>query len=61
LFDKVELYVTIDNLFDKHYATYGTFSATDEIPLLEAPDARNTRALSPAPPTAFYAGTRIRF
>jgi iron complex outermembrane receptor protein len=61
LFDKVELYVTIDNLLDKHYATYGTFSATGDVPLLEAPGATNTRALSPAPPIAFYGGTRIRF
>ena len=61
LFDKVEVYGTVQNLLDKHYATFGTFSSTGEVPLIEAPNAQNARALSPAPPIAFYGGTRIKF
>jgi outer membrane receptor protein involved in Fe transport len=61
LFDHVEIYGTVQNLLDKHYATFGTFSSTGEVPTIEVPNAQNTRALSPAPPIAFYGGTRIKF
>ncbi len=61
LLDHVEVYGTINNLFDRHYATYGTFSATGGVPMIEAPNARNTRALSVAPPIAFFGGTRVHF
>ncbi len=61
IFEAVELYGTVENLLDNHYATFGTFSSIGEVPLLQVPNAQNPRAFSPAPPIAFYAGTRIKF
>lgn len=50
----------ISNVLDRHYATYGTFSETDEVYLAEAPGATDPRSLSPAPPRRWKAGLRLR-
>ena len=59
--DGIQLFARIDNLFDSKYETLGAFSETDEVPLLEVPNADNPRAFSPAPPFAIYGGLRLRF
>ncbi len=59
--DYIQLFAMVQNLFDTKYETFGTFSETEEVPLLEAPNASNTRAFSAAPPIAIYGGVRIKF
>src|SRR5262249_44380578 len=59
--ESVELFATVENLFDKQYATFGTFSPTDDVPLSEAPGASNPRSLSPSMPRAFFGGLRVSF
>jgi len=56
-----EIFAMVQNLFDTKYETFGTFSATDEVPLIEAPNADNPRAFSAAPPIAVYGGVRFKF
>lgn len=57
---KVQIFGTIENLFDEEYETFGTFSPVNEVPLVEAPGASDTRALSPAAPRAVYVGLRLK-
>jgi outer membrane receptor protein involved in Fe transport len=61
LFGPIWAFGEISNLFDRHYATYGTFSETDEVYLSEAPGATDPRSLSPAAPRRWKAGLRARF
>lgn len=56
----VTLFAEVRNLFDRDYATFGTFSEVDEIELDEAPGASNPRAYGPGAPRRWYAGMRIR-
>ena len=57
--ERVELFATLRNLFDKKYETFGTFSPTSDVPIPEVPGASNPRSLSPAPPFSFFAGARL--
>ncbi len=61
LTDYIQVFAMIQNLLDTKYETFGTFSETEEVPLLEAPNASNPRAFSAAPPIALYGGVRVRF
>ena len=60
----LELYGRIDNLFDRRYATYGTYFETDALdnlspsPLPADPDPHT---LTPASPRAFLVGLRARW
>jgi outer membrane receptor protein involved in Fe transport len=57
------VYARVDNLFDNHYATFGTFFETDALPNFAAGGApfADARSLSPARPRAFYAGMKATF
>ena len=55
----VELFLQAENLLDTKYETFGTFSPTDEVPVVQVPDAENPRSLSPGPPVTVYLGIRI--
>jgi outer membrane receptor protein involved in Fe transport len=58
-----QVYARVNNVFDNHYATYGTFFDINAIPNLAnngAPFA-NPDSLSPALPRAFYAGLKATF
>ena len=57
--EKVELFATIENLLDAKYETFGSFSPTADVPIVEAPNATDPRSLSPAPPVSVYAGLRL--
>ena len=57
----VTLFAELSNVFDKHYATFGTFSETGEVALSEAPNASNPRSLGPGTPRRWLAGIRARF
>jgi iron complex outermembrane receptor protein len=49
----------IENLFDKRYATYATFTELDGLP--PSFDLTDRRTLSPAPGRLFFAGARAQF
>ncbi len=58
--DTLEVFSTINNLFDAKYETFGTFSPTGDVPMAEAPGASNPRSLAPAPPFSIFGGVRVR-
>ena len=57
----LHLFCEVTNLFDAHYATYGTFSQTDQIFLKEAPGAFNPRSISPGSPRRWLVGLKANF
>lgn len=56
----VELYGLARNLFDKRYATFGSFFEPEAAEALGV-QASDPRTISPGQPRAFYAGLRVRF
>ena len=54
----VEVYGLVQNLFNQHYYTYGTFFETDSFPYLNLTDPRT---FLPGMPMAAYAGVRATF
>jgi iron complex outermembrane receptor protein len=56
--DNVEVFALVQNLFDTHYETFGTFFDPTQIPFLGLTDPRT---LSPAPPLGAFGGIRITF
>jgi outer membrane receptor protein involved in Fe transport len=52
----VQLYGILDNLLDKHYATYGTYFNTASVPILSDP-----RSIVPALPFSVYGGLKVRY
>ena len=58
---KVSLFGAVANLFDGRFATFVTFSPTDQISLSEAPGASDPRSLGPAPPRRVTIGLSARF
>ncbi|MFX4085780.1 TonB-dependent receptor [Sphingobium yanoikuyae] len=57
----VTLFGEVRNLFDRHYATFGTFTEVDEIELDEAPGASDPRAYGAGAPRRWYAGVKATF
>lgn len=57
----VSLFGEVRNLFDRKYATFGTFAEIDEVYLAEAPDAQDPRALGPAAPRRWSVGVKAAF
>jgi iron complex outermembrane receptor protein len=55
------LFGELRNAFDRHYASFGTFTEVDEIELDEAPGASDPRAYGPGSPRRWYAGVKARF
>ena len=58
--DGLEVFVRVENLFDKVYATFGALAELD-IFLSEAPDAEVPRFVTPGAPRSGFAGVQIRF
>lgn len=60
----IEIFGRVDNLFDRKYATFGTYFETGALvnlhpsPLPADPDARTD---TPAPPRSFLVGVRLRW
>jgi iron complex outermembrane recepter protein len=52
-------FVNVDNLFDRTYYTFGTFTQLDNLP--PGVNLTNPRTLSPSPGRVAYAGIRVRF
>jgi outer membrane receptor protein involved in Fe transport len=59
----IQIYGRVNNLLDNHYATYGTFFDTTQLPNFAAGGApfTNAQALNPAYPRTFYAGMKATF
>ena len=53
-------YLDVTNIFNRHHATFGAYSETDEIDLDEVPGASDPRANSPAAPRRILFGLRWR-
>jgi outer membrane receptor protein involved in Fe transport len=53
----MEIFGEIDNLFDAHYDTAGTFTQLDHLPPNFA--LTNPRSVVPAPGREFFAGLRV--
>lgn len=57
-----QVFGLVENAFNARYETYGTFSpVTANTPILQVPNASNTRSLSPGAPVAGFAGVRMVF
>ena len=61
--DHIQIYGLIDNLFDNHFGTYGTFFDTEqgsEASLGEF-DFTDPRSFTPSMPFAAYGGIKVKF
>ncbi|HEX4736490.1 MAG TPA: TonB-dependent receptor [Allosphingosinicella sp.] len=58
---RFELFAQVRNLFDRKYATFGTFSETSAIAFAEAPGISDPRSLSPGAPRTWLVGARAHF
>ncbi len=58
---RLQLFVSAQNLLDRRYYTYGTFSPTNSVFLAQAPGASNPRSYSLAAPLGFFGGVRVKF
>ena len=57
----VQLFASAQNLLDKRYYVYGTFSPTNTVYLAQAPYATNPRSYNLAAPLGFFGGVRVKF
>jgi iron complex outermembrane recepter protein len=57
----VQLWALVQNAFNATYYTYGTFSPTTSVPIIQAPNATNTRSYNIAAPIAAFGGVRVTF
>ncbi len=57
----LQLFALLENAFDATYYTYGTFSPTASVPIVQAPGATDPRSYSPAAPIAVTVGVRATF
>lgn len=55
------LFAHVTNIFNARYATFGTFTETDEIELNEVPGATSPRVFSPGAPRRILLGLRLGF
>lgn len=56
-----EIFAWVDNLTGQKYYTFGTFSPTSSVYLVQAPHATNPRAYSPAAPVGGFVGVRVTY
>lgn len=61
LTDAVQVYVSVENLFDAEYETFGTYSSYEFVPVSEVPGISDPRSLSPGAPRSVFAGLRLKF
>ena len=59
--DNIELFGLVQNAADQKYATFGGFSPISNVPIVQAPNASNTRSYTPGPPLAGFGGVRVTF
>jgi outer membrane receptor protein involved in Fe transport len=57
----LQVFALLQNAFNVTYYTFGTFSPTASIPIVQVPGATNPRSYSPAPPIGVTVGVRATF
>jgi len=57
----LQLFAWVNNFTNQKYYTFGTFSPTSSVFLVEAPNATNPRSYSPAAPIAGFIGVRLAY
>jgi iron complex outermembrane receptor protein len=57
----IQAFALLQNSFNEKYYTYGTFSPTTSVPIVQAPGASNTRSYNIAAPVAAYGGVKVMF
>ena len=58
---RLQIFANAQNVLDRRYYTYGTFSPTTSVSLVQAPNATNPRSYSLAEPLGFFGGMRVKF
>ncbi|HEY2047775.1 MAG TPA: TonB-dependent receptor [Caulobacteraceae bacterium] len=58
---RVQLFARVENVTNRTYYTYGTFSPTSQVFLVQAPGASDPRSYSPASPIGASGGVRVSF
>ena len=58
---RIQLFVNAQNVLDRRYYTFGTFSPTSSIFLVQAPNATNPRAYTIAAPVGVFGGLKVKF
>jgi outer membrane receptor protein involved in Fe transport len=58
---RVQVFANVQNVLDRRYYTYGTFSPTNSVYLAQAPRATNPRSYSLAAPDGVFGGVRVKF
>ncbi len=61
LTSRLQVFGLIENAFNATYYTFGTFSPTSSVPIVQAPGAADPRSYSPAAPIAATIGIRATF
>jgi outer membrane receptor protein involved in Fe transport len=59
--DHVQIFGLVENLTDRRYYAYGTFSPTASVALAQAPGSTNPRSYNLAAPIGGYGGLRVMF
>ena len=57
----VQLFATAQNVLDRRYYTFGTFSPTSAVRLVQAPGAADPRSYTLAAPVGVFGGLRVAF
>ncbi len=56
-----QIFGLVQNVLDAKYYTLGTFSPTTSVPIVQAPNATNTRSYNIAAPIGWFGGLKITF
>jgi iron complex outermembrane recepter protein len=56
-----QVFVLLQNAFNTTYYTYGTFSPTTSVPIIQVPNATNTRSYNIGAPIAAFGGVKLTF
>ena len=57
----VQLFALVQNVLNATYYTYGTFSPTTSVPIVQVPNATNTRSYNIAAPIGAFGGVKLVF
>ncbi len=58
---RLQVFANAQNILDRRYYSYGTFSPTSSVNLVQAPNATNPRSYSLAEPVGIFGGIRLTF
>ena len=58
---RIQVFANAQNVLDRRYYTFGTFSPTSSVFLAQAPNATNPRSYSLAAPVGVLGGVRVKF